>query len=125
MTTETVKLINPKSSFTIMQRLRNLTGAYLQQSDVSSIAWACYREGASGQVASGTLVVASVIFDTLQTDAKWSLDATGYNFKHDVAHTVCTRGNSVYRFEYEFVYAGGSEDRLDPSFVRTRENRMP
>src|ERR1700680_3312199 len=33
-------------------------------------------------IASGSLTVSAVIFNTIQTDSEWVQDTTGYNFKH-------------------------------------------
>ena len=56
-----------------------------------------------------TPAVASVIFDTLQTDARWTEDSTGYNFKQRIAGTSFSTGGSTYRVEYEFTGAGGEK----------------
>jgi hypothetical protein len=53
-------------------------------------------------VASGTLTVSDVIFDTLQTDARWTKDNTGYNFLHAIGAGVLTKEDTAYRIEYLF-----------------------
>ena len=56
-----------------------------------------------------TPAVASVIFNALQTDARWTEDSTGYNFKQRIAGTSFSTGGSTYRVEYEFTGAGGEK----------------
>lgn len=56
------------------------------------------------------LVVASVVFDTLQTDSRWSVDATGYNFRHtiDVAtDQAFAEADRRYRIVYTITPASG------------------
>ena len=55
-----------------------------------------------------SLTVADVVYDTLQTDARWTADSTGYNFRHDIAAAVFATGGHRYRIEYKFTPATGS-----------------
>lgn len=54
--------------------------------------------------------VASLIFDSLQTDDLWDVDATGYNFKHvlDVSsnQAFATAGR-IYRVVFELTPTNG------------------
>lgn len=56
--------------------------------------------------ASPNLAVATpggVLYDALQTDGYWTLDSTGYNFRHWILPTLFVReGGHVYRAEYTF-----------------------
>ncbi len=80
--------------------------ANVQQADITSV----FRSVYDGETIVGSdteLTVATVVFDTLQTDARWTFDSTGYNFKDDVAATVFPVGDKVYRVEYKFTPASG------------------
>lgn len=111
-------------SLTTRARLRDSDGSLLQQSD-----FAAASGGSSGAVQEGIrvsvydlssatpgtavheddLTVASVIFNTLQTDAGWTRDATGYNFRHTLdGGDILLRGGRRYRVEYELVKSDGS-----------------
>lgn len=95
------------STFSLMSRFE-VDGSNATQSDCSSItvrAWDV--DDYSTAVLSATLTVSSVVFDTLQTDGRWSVDSTGYNFRYDVADTVCTLPGHQYRFEVVVTTSGG------------------
>ena len=101
------------SSFSVMARVHD--GPDLVQADINSIEWAVYYfDDNSVHTAASQLTVSNVIYDTLQTDSRWTEDATGYNFRHDVAHAVLTDPSRDYRLEYRFTLAGGSEFYMEP-----------
>ena len=95
------------STFSLMARFE-VDGANAEQADCSSItmkAWA--TSDFDSTVLSESLTVASVVFDTLQTDGRWSEDTTGYNFRYDVADSICTTPGTVYRFEAVVTTSNG------------------
>ncbi len=58
------------------------TGVYLTQGALSAITYTIRDLSRGTTVASGSLTISSVVFDTLQTgDLAWVQDAIGYNFK--------------------------------------------
>lgn len=67
----------------LMARLRNPAGVYVTQASLSSIGYTIFDLGSSTPAtptASGTLTIASTIFDALQLDARWTIDSIGYNW---------------------------------------------
>lgn len=55
------------------------------------------------------VVVATSVFDALQTDARWTKDLTGYNFRDRVPSTFFTTGGHTYRVEYLFTGASAEK----------------
>ena len=55
-----------------------------------------------------SLTIASAVFDTLQTDDRWTEDSTGYNFRDVVAGSEYATANHRYRVEYVFTSSGGA-----------------
>lgn len=53
------------------------------------------------------LTVASVVFDTLQTDGRWTKDETGYNFRDTIGGAIFSTANHNYLVEYKIVGANG------------------
>ncbi len=57
-----------------------------------------------------TFTVAAVFFDTLQTDVRWTIDSTGYNFGHMIdGDTYITDPESVYELAYFLTPVSGGE----------------
>lgn len=92
----------------LMARVVGPRNTALTRSQVSAISWALYdaRSNTSRTaIDSGSLTVADVIFDTLQTtadDAAWEEDATGYNFAYQFpADTFALSAAGSGRFRLE------------------------
>lgn len=56
-----------------------------------------------------TIVVANVVFDSYQTDARWTVNTTGYRFGYAMADTIFTTGGETYTVEFMFDPASGSD----------------
>ena len=77
-------------SATLLARVVGSDGQPIVQADVTSAKYTVYllddqdaddRTPVTGH-ADVSLTVADVIFDSLQTDALWTVDEVGYNFRH-------------------------------------------
>ena len=90
-----------------MGRVLGNDGAYLTQAVTSSITYLIHDITAGADIASGSLTVSSVIFDTLQTDGRWTEDDTGYNFGHAVQAAWFATPDHTYRVEYKFTPSSG------------------
>jgi hypothetical protein len=83
-------------SATLMARIVGATGINITQADIATIRYSVYllddqnpdsRTSVTGH-SQITLPVYQVVYNSLQTDATWTVDAVGYNFRHvlDVAN---------------------------------------
>lgn len=96
------------SALYLMGRGKGPGGAYMLQADIQSIDLKVFEQGKPGTVIdTQTLTVSQVVFDTLQTDARWTKDATGYNFRYQTLVTQLPDGGKTYVFEFKFTPAGG------------------
>lgn len=96
---------------THMARITGLDGANITQSSLSSIQLRIFDDDGN-VIDTRSLVVGTVVFDTLQQtadDARWTLDAVGFNFLNQTLMNDLPSGDKVYRFEYRFrpVNQGG------------------
>ena len=99
---------------TFLARLRTNSGAYITQAIFGTITYNVYNlESASTVSLSGSFVVASTVFDTLQTtDARWTVDSTGYNFAGYIAASAFPAGDVTYQAEIKFTPTGSDPFHL-------------
>ncbi len=96
------------SGHSIMARITGNSATNIAQADITSIAYTIHdmTDNVTTE-ASGTMTVATVVFDALQTDARWTEDSTGYNFRYDIPASELPNGDRTYRFEIIFNPASG------------------
>ena len=96
-------------NFTCMARMEGADAAAITQSSVSSIDGKVFDKNSSTDTETTlTVAVATSVFNTLQTDARWDVDATGYNFRFTVPGSSIPDGGKTYIVEYVFTMADGS-----------------
>lgn len=89
---------------THMARMTGNDAANITQASLSSIQLRIFDDDGN-VIATRALVIATVVFDTLQQtadDARWSLDSTGFNFLNQTLMSDLPKGDTLYRFEYKF-----------------------
>lgn len=93
----------------VMARVVGNDAANITQASVTSIARKTFDlDSATPNTATTTApVVADTIFDTLQTDARWTEDDTGWNFGDVIAASVLSTGDHHYRIEYVLTMDSG------------------
>ena len=87
------------------------------QADVASAEYSLYRldhqDADSRQAVTGhdgvSLTVSEVIFNSLQTDSLWTVDSTGYNFRHvlDVSANQAFANVGSYLVEFQLTPGTG------------------
>ena len=103
-------------SSTNMARIIGVSGSAVTRADIASVTYSLYSYNKySGERIVVTnhdtvsLTVNNVIFDTLQIDALWTVDTTGYNFRHelDVSAHAAFAATGNYLLEYHLQPASG------------------
>ena len=102
------QVVYEDSAFSVLARI-HANGTNVVQADVSTIMYSIYpTDSDTAHTTATSLTVATVIYDTLQTDARWTKDITGYNWRHDVAATVLVDPADDYQIEYKVTMADAS-----------------
>jgi hypothetical protein len=105
-------------SATLLARLVGGDGNHLVPTDITGIRYTVYllddqdadRRTAVVGHTNVPLTSSAVLFALLQTDALWTVDATGYNFRHTLdvsAHSAFTSADRRYLIEYQLTPALG------------------
>ena len=101
-------------SFYLMAYVEGNDGTGITQVAMASITYTIYRAGTAQVVASGSLVIGSVVFDTpVQTDddPRWrarEVDYPGYNFAWQVPASLVPTGLDTYRIVIVGTEAGAA-----------------
>ena len=104
----------------LMARIVDSTGANVQQSALASIEYSIFEldpcrpdnlvvvAGHDG----AELDVEDVVFNSLQTGGLWTVDAVGYNFRHEIdvsASEAFPKAGVQYQIRYELVPTSGQK----------------
>jgi hypothetical protein len=104
----------------LMARIVDSAGAYIQQSGVSAIKYSIYEldpcrpdnlAAVTGHDAV-SLLVSGVVYDTLQTGGLWTIDAVGYNFRHQInvsQNEAFPKAGTLYQVRYELTPTTGQK----------------
>jgi hypothetical protein len=98
-------------TLTLLARVVGQDAAPIVQADLATIAYTVYRldrwDAEHRQAVTGhaavELDVVDVVFNTLQADALWTADATGYNFRHTIdigSHAAFPVAGQYFLVEY-------------------------
>jgi len=103
----------------LMDRVKNLDGAYVTQSSLTSITYRVDQYASEGDaracingtevVDDTTLTISTVISDTLLTAAPWNstADSTGYNLRFTLPGTARPTGGKWHRVEVILTPSSG------------------
>lgn len=97
----------------MMARITGRDGSFdsaaVTQSDVSSITYTVVdANNDHTQTVGGSLTVADVFYDTLQTGDIWTTDSTGFNFAHMLSSAAIDKENHQYIVEYTVTLTDGT-----------------
>ncbi len=105
-----IGLIVRKSGATVAGLVQGNAGTNITQASLSSISYAVYRNDNAGTetlTGSGSLTVASVVFDSAITnDPRYTL-ALGYNFLATIPASCFQQGGRTHRIEVLFTPVTG------------------
>jgi hypothetical protein len=87
--------------FTFLARVTGFDGTLITQAVVDEIRWRVIDTTDDAIIDDGTLTKTAVIFDTLQTDGRWTTDSLGYNFRTILDGDNFAIGGRRYRVEIE------------------------
>lgn len=108
-------------SLSIFARIVDKDGTAAVQADIESVTF--FTDDGTTTSAGESLTVANVVFDTLQTDAIWTRDALGFNFRHDVDDDVITDESLTYTLSYKLVYDNGFVDYISVTITPRNPHR--
>ena len=113
-----VHTIREASSFSTMYRV-HVDGRDALQSDFATLQYSVVNQHTKAVIVPlTTLDISQTLFDSLQQDGRWFEDRKGYNFRHDVDHTLLADPDTLYRFEYRGSLASGTLFYLDPFVIK-------
>ena len=107
------------SPLTLMDRIYGHAGTAITQASLTAISYRTFEYASEDDAESDTsgtevstsasLVVADTVFDTLQTDARWTRDSTGYNFRFTLPVARLPNGGKFIRVEVLFDPTSGDD----------------
>ncbi len=90
---------------------RGLDSVEAQQADLATITREVYFDDDTPASGPSSLVIADVVFDTLQLGTVWTLDKKGFNFFTRVSHTILNAAGE-WRIRYIFATTSGDQTNV-------------
>lgn len=90
-----------------LARLHDHDGNRVTQASLASITWGAFNSITGTSLGSGSLTIADVIYDALQTAAIWTADAVGFNFKARLPASAFATGDAIARVDFKFTDNNG------------------
>lgn len=92
----------------VMARVLGQDGEAITQATIDTIAMTSMDLDDYSSVATASLTVSAVVFDTLQTaDDRWTADQRGYNFLYAIPATAIPSPGKTYRVGLLFTPSSG------------------
>lgn len=89
---------------TLLARIVGNSAVNITQASITSITYDVFQKGATTDLQQNSpLNKTAVVFDTLQTDAVWTVDSTGYNFSYAADVLEFPEGNEIFVFQFKFT----------------------
>lgn len=117
MSIVTSRALPGSTGVTLLARIVGNDGELVTQASITSIAYTVWDLTTDESVATSTsLTVATVVFDSLQTDAVWTKDTAdepgpddraGYNFKATIPAATITPDGDRFQIDVKFTPASG------------------
>ena len=92
--------------WTALARVELPSGNYIAQATISTVHVEVKNAAGTITKASASLTVSDVVFDTLQNDARWTEDTTGFNFRYEVPAAAFPAAGH-HRVEFKFTPSTG------------------
>lgn len=91
----------------VMAQVTDGDDNYITQAGMSTITYTVTDVDGDVTVSSTPLTISAVVFDTLQTESRWTLDSIGYNFAFSVPVTGIPEGGRTYIVHVIFTPVSG------------------
>ncbi len=94
----------------LMARIVSATNAVLQQADISSVTYSVFdlNDTTTPVISPASIPVSQIIFNSLQTDSRWTVDATGYNFAYALPAAALPEGGRSYVVDFNVTPVSGA-----------------
>jgi hypothetical protein len=105
-------IVTQGNPITILARVQDQTGALITQADISAIAVSVVNTETSAVTDTLAPTVASTVYNSLQTDARWTTDAVGYNLAVNVDPSAFNSACTYYQVQITITPVSGSAFRV-------------
>jgi hypothetical protein len=105
---------------TVLARVIGGDGNAITSADIATVAWTVYDVDAQQQTDTGSPDVDDCIYDTLQTDGRWTTDSIGFNLAVDIDDTAFPVGGDCYQVRITLTPVSGDPYSV-VAMIQTRE----